>query len=159
MYADVCRKVLPITLAQDASGGDAGGFGGWGLGFAFPPGSEVVAVTLQAIGRGIPRDVDLRADAQCSCDWQGSLNDSHIPSSWTNGAVTWHELPARAHSYTRRSYALALEDNAVVMDSFSKGRSPKYAMCRICRRKAALDGGSQYSTRNSMAGHVSDADG
>ena len=27
LYADVCRKVLPLVLAQDASGGDAGGHG------------------------------------------------------------------------------------------------------------------------------------
>ena len=117
------------------------------MGFAFPPCSEVVAVTLQAIGRGVPRDSELRVGAQGTCDWEGTLSDSHIPESWTDGTVSWHELLARAHSYpeaihlsegrtllrnlevfvrlpeARRSYVLALEDNAVVVGSFSKGQA------------------------------------
>ena len=83
--------------------------------------------------------------------------------SWTDGSVRWFDLLARAHSFKQsihiyegavllrsfeliskiprfsRSLLLCLEDNQVVCGAFSRGRSSKPSLNKLCRRRAALE--------------------
>ena len=162
-YGDVGRKVLPIVVAQDAEGESNRGLGGWGLGIGFPDPAEIVDVAFSSLARGIPKE-EVLALRNAGVEGVGpQLSDHNIPNCWTDGSTRWYDLLARAHSYqeaihlyeartlirslevtvkipcTRRSHLVALEDNSVVVGSFARGRSPKWVLNNICRRKMALE--------------------
>ena len=161
-YADLYRTVAPVVFAQDAEGSGELGHGGWGIGWARPPSSEVVALALRNLGKGVPRE-DL---GLFGCEDKAAgyiLNDNIIPQSWTDGTVPWFDLLARSHSYyehinlyesrvlcrsfeiaskvheLRRSRILALEDNQVTSYVFSRGRSKVWSLNGVARRRVALE--------------------
>ena len=143
--------MLPCVLAQDAEGESEWSLGGWGLGVAFPPPSEVVRVFCSHMGRGLPNEADLNLRHVSALAWD-ALTDHSIPDSWTNGSVAWHDLLARAHSYPEHitisesrvllrslqvlskilhlhhSRVLALEDNSAVRGAWQKGRSRSWQL-------------------------------
>ena len=166
--ADLSRKVLPFTMAQDAEGAsvtDAFQLGGWGLGMAVPDPEEIVQLSLEHLARGVPKlhnfegAVALRQVGKA----RGFYSDFSIPTTWTDGSVRWYDLLARAHSYRcsihiyegqvllrslelvckrpafRNAFLLCLEDNQVVCGAFARGRSSRNDLNRLCRRKASLE--------------------
>ena len=175
-YGDVGRRVLPVVVAQDAEGESNRGLGGWGLGVGFPPPQQIVSVALSSLGRGIPKEELLalrNAGVEGGCH---QLSDLNIPSAWTDGSTRWYDLLARAHSYqesihlyeartllrsieiiakcvhARRSHLVALEDNSTVVGAFARGRSPKWPLNNVCRRKCGLELASDIQTATAWLG-------
>lgn len=96
-YADLHRTICPIVLAQDAQGSNNQHLGGWGLGWARLPPSEVVELCLRLLSTTVPKQ-DLESVGPSQGLGPG-LNDLQIPTHWTDGTVSWYDLLARAHSY------------------------------------------------------------
>ena len=147
--------------------------GGWVLG---SPPNETIDVALMSLSRGVPRE-DLLALRNAGVGELGhQLSDLHVPVSWTDGSTQWYDLLARAHSYqeaihlyeartllrsieiltklphARRSHLLALEDNSVVVGAFGRGRSPKWSLNNVCRRKCGLELASDIQTATAWLG-------
>ena len=161
-YADTYRTVSPIVVASDAEGESNAGKGGWGLGYSQPPLSEVIELAMKSLSKGLPA---VPADTFGEPPWAGKgvLTDLDVPQNWTNGEVRWTELLSGRHSFVehiniyesrvlcrvlqllsripelRRSRVVALEDNACTHYNFRRGRSPKWVLNNICRKKAGLE--------------------
>ena len=130
---------------------------------AFPEPSEIVSLVLEVIGRGVPRERELHQSGLSVKSWVAAKSDEIVPCTWTSGSVKWHDLLARAHSYreiimlyearvllrsieivvklpfTRRSYLAGLEDNQAVCGAWAAGRSSRWAVNQVLRRRTALE--------------------
>ena len=118
------------------------------MGFSLPPMQQVVDLALHSMSKGLPKE-ECSSSSKLEGAGRSCLSDLHVPSSWTNGDLKWHNLLAAAHVYRehiniyesrflcrvaqvaakiphlRRSRILALEDNSVTHYNFIRGRSPK----------------------------------
>ena len=150
---------------------DAFDLGGWGLGVAIPNSREVVRLAMESLARGVPRfsENEGSKELRAATDFKSVFSDFSLPASWTDGSVKWHDLLARAHSFPcpihiyegqvllrslelackrpefRRGRLVVLEDNQVVCGSFSRGRSSRTNLNKLCRKKSALEVASGIS--------------
>ena len=169
-FADAYQCILPIVMAQDAEGTSSIGHGGWGLGWSCPDFKEVINLATLGMARGIPSLFEQISQESGLEVVSSTLSDVCIPDAWTNGSTKWWDLLARAHSYPEhiyvyesrtlvrsleiaakipplhRSRLLMLEDNAVTVLIFGKGRSKTWALNQVCRRKMSLELASNIST-------------
>ena len=93
-FGSIGSGALPAVWAQDAEGASESGFGGWGVGIAFPPWKEILRLLGESMGRGLPSGWDQEALCVTVVGWQ-RLTDSNIPETWADGTVSWHDVLAR----------------------------------------------------------------